>query len=171
MVAGFVILVLVAASNVGRPLVAQEPKADGGTKSPELDQVSELIESVGMLGGLNLYQAYLNIGFIADGKSQGIYADDDAAELLGSVLTPLESMTEQFDKAAKISGSKDDKATIVRVTKAAGMLKTQGQNLVTFWNSGKEADGNRYEASRKQTWTELSDLLGLKKLPSASESK
>jgi hypothetical protein len=177
LLAGVVTLAFLTAERCNRVVVAQEPKAqepkaDGDAKATDQEQISELLETVGMLGGLNLYQTYLNVGLIADGKSQGVYGDDDAKELLGSVLTPLETLTERFDKAGKITTSKEDKAAIARVSKAAGLLKTQGQHLVSFWNDGKESDGNRYEASRKLAYAEISDMIGLnKKLPSADGAK
>src|SRR4051794_11911775 len=52
------------------------------TKAPS-DAVPQLLETVDLLASVQLYQTYLNIGFLADGRAEGTYEDDDAKRILG----------------------------------------------------------------------------------------
>jgi len=127
----------------------------------ENDAVEQLLEAVGTMGGVQLYQTYLNIGFIADGKGQEVYSDDDAQEILTSIVGPLDRVTKQFNDLKKIATDNDDKKALDRLAKIAGMLKTQAASLESLWASGSDADGDRFEKHRQQSWNEISDFLRL----------
>ena len=125
------------------------------------EPVPLLLETFGLLGGLQLYQTYLNIGFIADGKAQGVYSESNAKALLGSILIPLDSVSTQLTKSAKVVPAKEDQDALGKLEKITRILQQQGKSLETFWASGKESDGSQFESSRKQAWGEISALLGL----------
>jgi hypothetical protein len=127
------------------------------------ESVGQLLEAVGLLAGNQLYQTYLNIGFLADGKAEGTYKEVEVRLLLASVLKPLEKVDQQLEKVSKIARAQKDKDALARLRRTAGLLRQQGKDLEQFWNGGRPADGIKYEAARKQAWAEISSLLGLEK--------
>jgi hypothetical protein len=138
------------------------PKKEAPAENPT---VSQLLETVGTLAGTNLYQSYLNIGLLADGRAEGLYSEDDAKQLLTSVLKPLDATDKQLEKVAKLVSTKEDKEAVEKFRKLNGLLRQQGEHLQAFWASGKEEDSKKYEAARKDAWDGISSLLGLDKQP------
>src|SRR6266498_178388 len=121
------------------------------------------MESVGLLGALQLYQTHLNIGFLADARAEGLYDEKSTQQLLDSIMTPLETVDKQLAKVQKLTQTKEDRDAIDKLKSIAVLLRQQGKGLETYWTLGKEADGARYEATRKKAWTEISSVLGLEK--------
>jgi len=120
-----------------------------------------LIESVGLFGGLQLYNTYLNIGLLADAMSLELYESGDVYQLLGSVILPVERVEIQLDKLKKIKLSDDDQKALAQMKKIASLLKTQGKELEAYWENGFSENAEKYEASRKAAYKELNDLLEL----------
>src|SRR5262245_10247575 len=77
----------------------EQPKS-----TPTMDDTPQavLTEALGLIGGLQLYQSYLNIGMLADGMAEGLYQSNEAFELLGSVVAPLEQVEKQLDRVGKL---------------------------------------------------------------------
>jgi len=141
-----------------RAAVAQESKEKAAD-----EVVPQLMEAVGVLAGFQLYQTYLNIGFLADGKTEGVYKDSDVKQLLASIMKPLGKVDQQLEKVGKLAQTRADREAAAKLRKIAILLREQGKALETFWTSDKPADGMKYESTRKQAWTEISALLGLDK--------
>ena len=149
-------LLLVSILAFAFPAAAQTP----AVPKPTEQNMQDLMETVGLLSTLHLYQTYLNIGFIADGRAEELYDDAESKQLLGSVLTPLEKVSAQLDKIGKLATTKDDREAVEKLKKIATLLKQQGKELQDFWVSGKEQDGEKYEATRKKAWEEIRVLVG-----------
>src|SRR5437879_1798427 len=99
---------------------AQPPAAPKTAKALE-DENGVLLETVGLLAGLQLYQTYLNIGLLADAAAEDVYEPDEAMQLLGSVVGPLEKIEKQLEKVAALKLTKDDAAAVLRMKKLAAM--------------------------------------------------
>jgi len=140
----------------------EEKVAIGGQSALTAEATPTLTETVGLLAGLQLYQTYLNIGLLADARAEGLYEASELAQLLGSVVVPLDTVDQQLAKVAALKGlSKDDSAALTRMRKIAAHLRQQGKSLQNFWDTGVETHGKRYEDSRQAAWKELDDLLEL----------
>src|SRR5437016_2780298 len=92
-------------------LSAQDKSSSPNTPSnkdaaPDKEAQRLLLETVGTLAGAHLYQSYLNIGFIADGKTEGTYQEKDIQQILGSVTALMESLDKKLDLVAKLDLSK-----------------------------------------------------------------
>src|SRR5262245_19394590 len=159
-VAALVLSVLLAAK-----AGSQQPPARPAEQqpAPPAEPRAQLTETVGLLSGLYLYQTYLNIGLLADGKAERIYDEKAARAVLASVVTPLDTVDKQLVKVAALAQSDADRQAAARLRQLIGLLRQQGQQLVTFWDSGNAADGTRYEATRQEVWKQLNALLGLDK--------
>ena len=129
--------------------------------APPADPRAELTETVGLLSGLYLYQTYLTIGLLADGKAERLYDERAARAVLAGVLTPLDAVDRQLAKVAAQARTEADRQAAERVRAVAGLLRRQGQELIAFWDSGHPAAGARYEATRQEAWRQVTALLGL----------
>lgn len=144
------------------PASEDKPAVPAGQSALTVEAVPTLTETVGLLSGLQLYQTYLNIGLLADARAEGLYEASELAQLLGSVVVPLDTVEKQLAKVAALKGlSKDDATAITRMQKIAAQLKQQGKSLQEFWDTGVEDHGKRYEAARQAAWKELDELLEL----------
>jgi hypothetical protein len=127
------------------------------------DPKTVLTETVGVLSGLNLYQSYLTIGLLADGKAERLYDEKAARSVLATVLTSLATIDQQLEKASAAMQTAGDQAALARVRGIVGLLQRQGKELIAFWDSGRPQDGARYEATRQEAWKQIVALLGLDK--------
>jgi hypothetical protein len=123
----------------------------------------QLTETVGLLSGLYLYQSYLNIGLLADGKAERLYDDKAARSVLDSILNPLETVDKQLAKIGKQARSGGDRDAVDRIRIMVDLLRRQGKELKAFWDSGSPEDGARYEATRQEAWKQISATLGFDK--------
>jgi hypothetical protein len=152
----FAVAIAFLALSVGG--AAAQPPAPARTTA---DENAVLLETVGMLAGVQLYQTYLNVGMLADAYAEDVYETAEAKQLLGSVVGPLEKIEKQFDKVAALKLTKEDAAAVARMKKIAGLLRQQGKSLQAYWDAGAEDDKKKYEEARQAAWKELSDLLDL----------
>jgi hypothetical protein len=158
-----VLLVLVAwpvwwfAGN--RPAAGQDKKEASADKEAR----DQLLETVGVLAASQLYQGYLNIGFVADGKAEGTYEEKDAKQILGSVLGLLDTLDKQLEKVGKLDLEKPDREGVDQIRKLSAQLRDQGKELQAFWTTGNKERGAAYEKMRKESWDGISKLLGLDK--------
>jgi hypothetical protein len=152
------------AAHTSPPTPAQPPTPPpaGLQPGPGADAVPVLTETVGLLSGLQLYQTYLNVGLLADARAEGVYEASELAQLLGSVVTPLEQVDKQLERVAALKGlGKDDAAAVARLRKILAHLQAQGKSLQSYWDTGVADHAKKYEAARQAAWKELDDLLGL----------
>jgi hypothetical protein len=127
------------------------------------DANAQLTETVGLLSGLYLYQSYLNIGLLADGKAEKLYDDKAARSVLDSILNPLETVDKQLEKIGKQARSGADRDAVDHIRIMVDLLRRQGKELKLFWDSGRPEDGTRYEATRQEAWKQISSTLGFDK--------
>src|SRR5262245_38467019 len=127
------------------------------------DTNAQLTETVGLLSGLYLYQSYLNIGLLADGKAERLYDDKAARSVLDSILNPLETVDKQLEKIGKQARSGADRDAVDHIRIMVDLLRRQGKELKVYWDSGKPEDGTRYEATRQEAWKQISSTLGFDK--------
>jgi hypothetical protein len=143
------------------------PAAEAERKEPAGDKADrqQLLQAVGLLAASHLYQAYLNIGFMADGKAEGTYTEKDIKEILGTVLALLDGLDKQLDKVGKQELTKEDRQALDEIRRLAGLLQEQGKELQAFWSTGDKSHGDRYEKLRQEAWQGISKLMKLEKAP------
>lgn len=136
-------------------------KRESPTPDKKEDAGEVLLQTVGTLAGFQLYQSYLNIGFIADGKAEGTYTDKDVVQILDTVLVSLDRLDERLQKVAKLDVTKEDREAIEQIRVISAVLRQQGDELKQFWKSGKKENGDNYEKARQEAWQGISKLLKL----------
>src|SRR5260221_10881656 len=137
------------------PPVPPEEKKD----APPADDHSQLMETVGLLSGLYLYQSYLNIGLIADGKAEKVYDEKAARSVLGSVVTPLDVVDKQLAKVGKAARAEADRDAVDKLRQIVTLLRQQGRDLTAFWDSGRPEDGAKYETTRREAWKQINAVM------------
>src|SRR5689334_20376998 len=70
------------AGEATKPATPTEAAKPGPARPKAADERNQLLETVGCLTAAHYFQTYLNIGFIADGKTRGTYTDRDARKVL-----------------------------------------------------------------------------------------
>ncbi len=122
-----------------------------------------LLQTVGLLSAAQVYQAYLNIGFLADGKANGTYEEKDIQQIMASVSNLLSATDKQLDQFAKVEMSRADRDGMERIRKLSALVRQQGEELQAFWKTGDKERGVKYEKLRQEAWVGISDLLSLDK--------
>jgi hypothetical protein len=141
----------------------QSPAPPAEKPAAATDPQATLTETVGLLSGLYLYESYLNIGLLADGKAANTYEEKAVRQVLVSIITPLDAVDKQLEKIGKSARTAGDREAVERLRAVVAMLKRIGAELTTFWDSGKSEDGAKYEASRQEAWKQISTMLSLGK--------
>jgi hypothetical protein len=129
--------------------------------SPRDKDNSALLETIGTMGASHLYQTYLNVGLLADGRAEGIYDTATAQQVLGTLLGLVDAVDKQLDQLAKSNLSREDKQALEQITKQSALLRQMAAALEAFWKSNKKEDGAKYEKLRQQSWAGVQKLLGL----------
>jgi hypothetical protein len=151
---------------------AATPATDPSTKpadaSPTKDANASAVapdanclEAIGALAAAHYFQTYLNIGFVADGKSKGIYGEEDSRKLLVSVLSVVDSVDRQLESMGKRSMAKEDRKSLEQMRAISTMLREQGRDLQSYWDSGRDQDAARYESRRKDSYAAIGQLMGI----------
>jgi hypothetical protein len=172
---GLAIAVTAMATSGGKVPAGQEPgpkpvapapakadvKASDAAKTPVAAPDPGSLQTIGTLTAAHYFQTYLNIGFIADGKGKGTYSLEDARKVLQSVLSVVDSVDRQLEALGKRNLDKGDRESLEQMRAISAQLRQQGQELQTYWASGKDEDAARYETLRQKTYAAISKLMGI----------
>ena len=149
-----------AAKPAAPPSAGDTPKPGvAGTKAAE--ERGQLLETVGCLTAAHSFQTYLNIGFIADGKSRGTYSDKDARKVLDSVLSLLNATDRKLEALDTVELDRGDRARLEELRAVSALLRQQGKELQAYWDTGKDENAARYESLRQNAWATIVRLLGI----------
>jgi hypothetical protein len=147
------------------PMPATQAKttevSKAGLARSTLSERHALLEAVGALTSADYFQIYLTIGFVAEGKSRGIYTDKDARKVLDTVLVLLNLVENKLSMLGNFDLDKEDRDSLEHMIVLAVLLREQGERLQAFWLSKADADAAKYERARKDSWEAISKLLGI----------
>ncbi|HEV2947962.1 MAG TPA: hypothetical protein VGX70_11325 [Gemmataceae bacterium] len=146
------------------PVPDEQPPQAGPTAIPAEDLKADrrrLLETVGALTAAHCYQTYINIGLIADGKTKGTYSNQDAHQVLDSILSLQSSIDRNLASLTKLDLDKRDLESLEQMRDLSALLRQQGKDLKAFWDSGKEEDAARYDDTRKDSWAAIGRLTGI----------
>ena len=133
------------------------------------DERAVLQQTIGVLAASQVYQAYLNVGFIADGKANGHYAEKDIQQILDSVFNLLAASDKHLEKVSKLEITKADREALTEIRRLSNLVRQQGTELQAFWKTGAKDRGARYEDLRQESWRGIRALLGLDKVQKANQ--
>jgi hypothetical protein len=119
------------------------------------------LRTIGTLSAAHFFQTYLNIGLIADGKAKGTYTNDDARKMLRSVLSLVDSVDRQLDSLGQRTLDQEDCASLQQMRAISALLRQQGVELQTAWDSGHTQDA-AYESLRQDAYAAISKLMAIR---------
>jgi hypothetical protein len=138
-----------------RTVAAQAPNTSAGTLDPGS------LQAVGTLAGAHYFQTYLNIGFIAEGKEKGTYSHADARKVLRYVLSVVDSVDRQLAALGSRNLGKEDRDSLEQMQAISAMLRQQGADLQTYWDTSQQQHAARYESIRRTSYATISKLLAI----------
>ncbi len=124
-------------------------------------QRERLLESVGSVSSIYLYQSYLNVGLIADGVKNDTYTKEEAGELLNTIVTLLQTVDAQMQKLENIGLDEEEVAAVKQVRNISGSIKAQTIHLQNHWKTGDKLSLDQFNQSRHESWNELRTVLRL----------
>jgi len=120
-----------------------------------------MLETIGAMGGGNIYLTYISIGVIADASSKEVYEKEQIINLLSSIERQAVVQRDYLDKMSKSSDvSSDDKAFIKKMIACYGLLIDEAKFFAEFINTGKQAALKNFQTKREQAWKSISEILG-----------
>jgi hypothetical protein len=140
-------------------------RANGGgddrpvPSAPDVDRGS--LQTIGTLAAAHYFQTYLNLGFLADGKEKGVYSDQDAREVLRSVLSVLDSVDGQLEALGKRPLGKEDRDSLEQMRAISALLRQQGKELQAYWDGGRAEDADHFESLRQHSYAAIRRLMGI----------
>lgn len=140
----------------------EDPKLVPEPDKPETAR-DRFMGALGNLTGIHLYQAYLNIGLLADCTEGEVYTMDEAAKWLERTVAQLEQVDKQLDVLAKADLDSDERQGIDRCRQASALLRTQAMELREYWKNSDKDHAMRYHKARDAAWASISDVLQIPK--------
>ena len=150
-----------SAADAAKPGAVAADATSGESQRKASEERGRLLETIGCLTSAHYFQTYLNIGFIADGKTRGTYSDKDARTVLDSVLSLLHSTDKKLESLGKVELDKEDRERLRELQTVSDLLRQQGKELQTYWDTGKDENAAKYEILRKNAWTTMTRVMGI----------
>jgi hypothetical protein len=124
-------------------------------------QRERLLETVGSVSSIYLYQTYLNIGLLADAVKSDTYTKKDSEEVLNTLVTLLRTVDTQAQKLENVGLDDEEMAAVGQVRKVSGLLQAQASHLQAHWRTGDKTSLEQFQVARRDSWIELRLILGL----------
>jgi hypothetical protein len=140
-----------------------DPTGSGNLKAASSAEVQRdcLLENVGSVGCIYLYQSHLNIGLLADAVENQTYTKQHAAEILATTATLVQTVDGQMEKLASVGLEKEEMDSINLVRDISKLLKAQTDHLQKHWQTGDKSALDAFQQARQNSWKELRSILGL----------
>jgi hypothetical protein len=127
------------------------------------DRETTLVENLGVLAGVHLYQTHANIGLINDARAKGVYDDKVARQHLLTALNLIALVDTRLDTLSKTNIPKDDQTAFQKMRRLNGLLRKQAETLKAFWDSKDKKDLEAFVKVRAETSAKIGELLGFGK--------
>jgi hypothetical protein len=123
---------------------------------------SLFLETIGAMGGSNIYLTYMSIGVIADSYSKELYEKEQTINLITVIERQAKVQKDYLEKMLKSNDvPSEDKAFIKKMIECYNLLIDEAKYLTEFVNTGKESSVKNFQKKREQAWKSISEILGL----------
>jgi hypothetical protein len=158
--AGVLLTMLYHSFAVAKPAAAATA---GETKRPANANESKdrSLETMGSLTAAHLYQAFLNIGLLADAREKEVYTAAEAEKLLDSVTRMLDTVDRRLGQMLDNGLQDEDKEAVEHARALGGLLRTQARELRTYWQTDDQEYADKFQKTRQKSWTGIQALLGV----------
>ena len=121
-----------------------------------------LLESIGAMGGANIYLTYMSIGLLADSYSKEIYEKETTINFITIIERQARVQKDYFEKMMKSNDiPSEEKVFIKKMIECYTLLIDEAKYLTEYVDTGKEASGKNFQKKREQAWKNISEILGL----------
>jgi hypothetical protein len=142
-------------SLVFAPLAPAQEKASAKDKDPIL------LQSLGALTGVYLFQTHTTLGMIHDGKAKGVFDDTVAKHQLFTIINMANLVDKQLALAAKAGLNKDDQQAFETFRSVNAQLQREAMLLKKVWESKDKKDEAAFAKQRGETFAKIANLLGI----------
>lgn len=139
-------------------LLTPQPQPDPAKSGEASIQSVRLLEALGGLTAVNLYQTYLSIGLLADGTESDVYSTPEAKQLMTTLMSFVETMDRQLARVAEQDLKPEDKKLLDRARQIAALYRVQAKELTAYWDTGDKEHTARFHKAREDAWLGLKDL-------------
>lgn len=123
---------------------------------------NDLLKSLGVLAGQNVYLTYAAIGSTADGYINGSYSAEEAAGLMDTYQNFSQQSADLLDELGKSKLIKvEDRPTIHELKKTYFVLQKQAAEFKKYITLGDQVHIEGYEVNRMIAWKSISKILSL----------
>lgn len=150
----------VPAPRQSKAVPLEKPAKKGAPKAAfPLAQHDLLLQTLAVLTVGQLYQSYLSIGLLADGKEGGAYQKTEAIQVLAEVTSTLTIVDRQLGKLLDMALEPEDRQDVRYIRQLNAQLQTQARELKAYWNNPDGEQQQKYQKAREAAWSAISRLL------------
>jgi hypothetical protein len=120
----------------------------------------DFLYAIGSLGASNLYMTFLTIGLLGDSFEKNVYPAETTKDLIDAIISLTKTSQESLN--ALVAGGEvtgEDRATILEMMQAHGLLEKQAGELAKYVNN--KATPNDFQFFRKKSWELIAKILNI----------
>lgn len=132
------------------------------TKTTQSTPENDVLETLGLMGGVSLYNTYILIGAVSDAYANKGYTGELATELLNKQVALIDAQIQQYKTVSKSFVKKtNDKEAITTINEIFEGLKTQANHALEYIETDEVDAADKYEEQRLENWAKISEFLGM----------
>lgn len=122
-----------------------------------------LLNTLGYTTGQSVLLTHMAIGTLADAFVGKAYKSDQASTFVNTYINVTKGMKDQMTKLVETDAlSKNDAKFVQNTIDVLDLVLEEASDLKGFITSGKQADAQAYDSSRKKALKEIKTLLSIK---------
>lgn len=127
------------------------------------DDNSALLSTLGYTTGQSVLVTHLAIGTLADAYVGKMYKAEQATSIVTTYINVTKGMKEHMIKLLDAGTlDKSDAQFVQSTVDTLDLVLREGDDLRDYIGSGKQADAQSYDSSRKKAWNSIKTLLSIK---------
>ncbi len=124
---------------------------------------SALLSTLGYTTGQSVLVTHLAIGTLADAYVGKMYKSEQATSIVTTYINVTKGMKEHLIKLLDAGTlDKSDSEFVQNTVDTLDLVLREGDDLRDYIGSGKQADAQSYDGSRKKAWSSIKTLLSIK---------
>ena len=124
---------------------------------------SALLSTLGYTTGQSVLVTHLAIGTLADAYVGKMYKSEQATSIVTTYINVTKGMKEHLIKLLDAGTlDKSDSEFVQNTVDTLDLVLREGDDLRDYIGSGKQADAQSYDGSRKKAWNSIKTLLSIK---------
>ena len=122
-----------------------------------------LLNTLGYTTGQSVLLTHMAVGTLADAFAGKAYKSDQATTFITTYINVTKGMKEQMTKLVDADTlSKSDSQFVQNTIEVLDLVLRETNDLKDYISSGKQADAQAYDSSRKKALKEIKTLLSIK---------